>query len=487
MNLTHRIAVVSLKPRSILQLTVTGFLSVTGLLFVALLITSRQLDGLAEQNITVLDESTDALNLGHNLVELTSALERNARQYRVLEDDGILELYENRKSLLQQAMVELQALPLNETTAGLINDLSLLEEQAAGMLGEATDAELDQSYSELLLVADRIVDAITAWSNEQVSLIAEETQSAQQLITIQAFLLVAAAISLAAIFTALITRPLIQVEKAISRLGSGGYQQQIQISGPKDLVDLGKRLDWLRDRLGALEQQRSSFLRHVSHELKTPLAAIRESAALLNDEIVGELSDKQKEMLTIQLNNAERLQNLIDQLLRHHLDSFSVINSAPNSVALQELVEEVLSAHSMTIATRQLEINRQLQAITLEANREQLRVAIDNLLGNAIKFSPEGARIDIQLYQVDDSIALEIADQGPGINPDQAGKIFEAFYQGDQPDNDYYPGNGLGLAIAKEYVELNGGSIELLASKTGAKFRVSLPLAGRNDAQHRTA
>ena len=136
---------VSLKPRSILQLTVTGFLSVTGLLFVALLITSRQLDGLAEQNITVLDESTDALNLGHNLVELTSALERNARQYRVLEDDGILELYENRKSLLQQAMVELQALPLNETTAGLINDLSLLEEQAAGMLGEATDAELDLS------------------------------------------------------------------------------------------------------------------------------------------------------------------------------------------------------------------------------------------------------------------------------------------------------------------------------------------------------
>ena len=212
MNLTHRIAVVSLKPRSILQLTVTGFLSVTGLLFVALLITSRQLDGLAEQNITVLDESTDALNLGHNLVELTSALERNARQYRVLEDDGILELYENRKSLLQQAMVELQALPLNETTAGLINDLSLLEEQAAGMLGEATDAELDQSYSELLLVADRIVDAITAWSNEQVSLIAEETQSAQQLITIQAFLLVAAAISLAAIFTALITRPVIHVE-----------------------------------------------------------------------------------------------------------------------------------------------------------------------------------------------------------------------------------------------------------------------------------
>jgi two-component system sensor histidine kinase GlrK len=475
--------VVSLKPRSILQLTVTGFLSVTGLLFVALLITSRQLDGLAEQNITVLDESTDALNLGHNLVELTSALERNARQYRVLEDAGILELYENRKSLLLEAMSELQALPLNETTTTLINDLQILEEQAAGMLGEASDGELEQSYSELLLVADRIVAAITAWSSEQVSLIAEETQSAQQLITIQAFLLVAVAISLAAIFTALITRPLIQVEKAISRLGSGGYQQPIQISGPKDLVDLGKRLDWLRDRLSALEQQRSSFLRHVSHELKTPLAAIRESAALLNDEIVGELSDKQKEMLTIQLNNAERLQNLIDQLLRHHLDSFSVINSAPNSVPLQELLEEVLSAHMMTVRTRQLEIERQLQAITIEANREQLRVAIDNLLGNAIKFSPQGGCIDIKLYQDDDSIALEIADQGPGIKPDQAGKIFEAFYQGDQPDNDFYPGNGLGLAIAREYVELNGGTIELLTTESGASFRIRLPLAGQQDAR----
>lgn len=473
---------VSFKPRSILQLTVAGFLSVTGLLFVALLITSRQLDGLAERNISVLDESTNALNLGHSLVELTTELERNARQYRVLEDPDILSLYENRKELFTETLGQLRQLPLNDISNELIQDLETLEQQASQSVVGASDEDIEESYSSLLLVADRIVEETTRWSNQQVIAIADETQATQQLITIQAFLLVGAAILLAAIFTALITRPLIQVEKAIGKLGAGGYNDKIEISGPKDLVDLGNRLDWLRDRLHALEQQRTSFLRHVSHELKTPLAAIRESASLLDDGVVGELTDKQKDVLAIQLKNTNRLQTLIDQLLRHHLDSFTVINSAPALIDLKALITEVLAAHEVTIKTRNIEVHRKLEAVCLEANQEQLRVVLDNLIGNAIKYSPQSGVIDISLTMVDAEVELIVQDNGPGIEFEQADRIFEAFYQGAPPDNDFYPGNGLGLAIAKEYVEMNGGQIQLLDSNTGARFRVALPGKDTNDA-----
>lgn len=469
---------VSIKPRSILQLTITGFLSVTGLLFIALLITSRQLDGLVERNVMVLDESAAALNLSHTLVELTTSLERNARQFRVLEDEDILGLYEERQQVFAATASELSQLPLNATTTELIADLQTLEAQASDGIRTMPAEQIEQAYSELLLVANELVEEITAWSNAQVNEISEETQDTQQLLTLQAFLLVGGALLLAAIFTALITRPLLQIEKAIGKLGSGSYQDSIRIGGPKDLVQLGARLDWLRDRLSMLEQQRSSFLRHVSHELKTPLAAIRESASLLQDEVLGELSTQQEEVLAIQIKNTERLQNLIDQLLRHHLDSFSVINSMPEAVALDSLIDKVIAAHEVQIRTAALEMVKNLQHITIMTNREQLRVAIDNLLSNAIKYSPRGGNIYIDLYAEGNNTVLELRDEGPGIPTDQVEHVFEAFYQGTPPESDLYMGSGLGLAIAREYVQMNGGSIDVIPAASGARFRIVLGSEG---------
>lgn len=476
-----KITVVSIKPRSILQLTVTGFLSVTALLFFALIITASQLDSLVDRNVRVLDESVASLNLSHTLVELTTSLERNARQFEVLQDNEILRLYAERQEVFLGTLSQLSRYPLNDVADELIADLRLLEQQASSDLDTSSDVEIETAYAELLLVANRLVDEITEWSNAQVAEISAETEDAQQALTLQAFLLVAGALCLAAVFTALITRPLVQVENAIAKLGSGGFQDRIQISGPKDLVNLGERLDWLRDRLQSLEKQRSSFLRHVSHELKTPLAAIRESASLLDDGVIGELSEKQKEILEIQINNTSRLQNLIDQLLRHHLDSFSVIGTMPSATKLHRLIEEVLEAHEIPIRTARLEVNKKLERITVTANKEQLRVVIDNLLSNAIKYSPLGSTIEIALRETDSSVILEIEDDGPGVPAEQSEQIFEAFFQGNLPESDLYQGSGLGLAIAKEYVEINGGSIELLRGDRGARFRVSLHKSGHGD------
>lgn len=472
---------VSIKPRSILQLTVTGFLSVTALLFFALIITASQLDSLVDRNVTVLDESVATLNLSHTLVELTTSLERNARQFEVLQDQDILKLYMERQEVFLDTLSQLSRFPLNEVADELIGDLRLLEQQAASGLDAASNEEIEQSYAELLLVANRLVGEITDWSNAQVAEISSETEAAQQALTLQAFLLVAGALCLAAVFTALITRPLLQVEKAIAKLGSGGFQDRIQISGPKDLVNLGERLDWLRDRLQSLEKQRSSFLRHVSHELKTPLAAIRESASLLDDGVIGELTDQQKNILEIQINNTSRLQNLIDQLLRHHLDSFSVIGTMPSATKLNLLIDEVLEAHEIPIRTARLEIEKKLERVTVTANKEQLRVIIDNLLSNAIKYSPLGGTIEIDLRTEESTVILEIEDEGPGVPPEQSEQIFEAFFQGSLPESDLYQGSGLGLAIVKEYVEINGGKIELLQGTSGARFRVSLFRGDKDD------
>src|SRR5690606_28413123 len=128
-----------------------------------------------------------------------------------------------------------------------------------------------------------------------------------------------------------------------------------------DLSSLGSRLDWLRSRLGKLERQRSSFFRHVSHEFKTPLAAMQESSALLKDEVVGPLNAEQKEILRIQGSNCQRLQALIDDLLRYHMESFSVLNAMPREVRRGKVVEQVVAAHELTIKSERLSLRRHLE------------------------------------------------------------------------------------------------------------------------------
>jgi two-component system sensor histidine kinase GlrK len=281
---------------------------------------------------------------------------------------------------------------------------------------------------------------------------------------------------LAGVFTALITRPLLQVNRAINQLGSGSYATPVAIRGPKDLVRLGASLDWLRDRLHKLEQQRTLFLRHVSHELKTPLAAIHESSALLGDGAVGALSAEQLAIIRIQGSNCQRLQRLIEDLLRYNAESFSVLNVMPQPVRVDRVVDGVVATHELALGSRQLVIAREVEKVTVQGDAEQLRVVIDNLMTNAIRFSPQGGTITLRLREEHDCVVFEILDQGPGILPEETGKVFEAFYQGAAPNKDFYKGTGLGLAIAEEYARANGGTIEALASDDGGHFRLLLPL-----------
>ena len=118
-------------------------------------------------------------------------------------------------------------------------------------------------------------------------------------------------------FTILIARPIRQIDAAIRRLGQADFSVPVQVGGPEDLQQLGERLDWMRQRLADLEQQKNRFLRQMSHELKTPLTALREGAELLSEEVVGKLTPEQREIAEILRHNSIELQKLIEDLLSY--------------------------------------------------------------------------------------------------------------------------------------------------------------------------
>src|SRR5690606_40675217 len=106
---------------------------------------------------------------------------------------------------------------------------------------------------------------------------------------------------------------------------------------------------------------------------------------------------------------------------------------------------------------------------------------VDNLLSNAIKYSPRGSSVALRLYQHDDKIRLEVADKGPGVRPEHRARLFDWFFTGPRPDDCLVPGTGMGLAIAREYAQRNGGDIQILETANGACFRLTLGTADCND------
>jgi two-component system sensor histidine kinase GlrK len=467
----------SIKPRSILQLTITGFLLVAGLLIVALVVTADELDGLSDRSQRAINQSVAAMRASRVLIEQTTSMERNVRQYVITGNADMLEVYADRRRTFTAAARELDGLHLDEVVTRHVGNLLASEAQVhKSVFGVPMNAKAEELFPVMLGTAHEISRGIDTWTNRELASIRREATETRDLLTIQALVLVGAALVLAGVFTALITRPLLQVNRAINQLGSGSYATPVTIRGPRDLVRLGASLDWLRDRLHKLEQQRTLFLRHVSHELKTPLAAIHESSALLGDGAVGALSAEQLAIIRIQGSNCQRLQRLIEDLLRYNAESFSVLNVMPQPVRVDRVVDGIVATHELALSSHQLVIAREVEKVTVQGDAEQLRVVIDNLMTNAIRFSPQDGTITLRLREEHDCVVFEILDQGPGILPEETDKIFEAFYQGAAPNKDFYKGTGLGLAIAEEYARANGGTIEALASDDGGHFRLLLPL-----------
>src|SRR5699024_5993522 len=241
------------------------------------------------------------------------------------------------------------------------------------------------------------------------------------------FMLVPGVIVLAIIFTAVIARPVRQFTAAIDRLGRGDFDQPVHIAAPSSELDnLGRQLDRMRQRLGTLEEERNQFLRHMSHELKTPLASIREGAELLHDGTTGKLQPAQAEVAEIIRQNSIDLMLLIENLLDFSARHRQQTRVEYSRCDLQALARSVSQRQKLPIDSKQLTGPLPQRPVQLTADRERMHLVIDNLLSNAVKFSPLHGTIHIQATRNAREATLIISDEGPGIAPAERERIFEA-------------------------------------------------------------
>jgi two-component system sensor histidine kinase GlrK len=293
----------------------------------------------------------------------------------------------------------------------------------------------------------------------------------------QLLALIPFAILLAFMFSLRIARPIQQIDEAIRNMGQGKLSKAIRVDGPQDLVYFGERLDWMRRRLLKLEEQKTRFLQHVSHELKTPLTAMREGADLLAEGVAGELSDEQQRIANILHNNSIQLQRRIEDLLSYSAIQTEKAALIRHKANLRNMLDSVLQDQNLAIMSKGLRIEVSCPDLIVDCDEQKIKTIVDNLLSNAVKFSPQRGRISIWANKTEESIVLNVLDAGAGIDDADRDKVFEPFYQGRQMHNSPIRGTGLGLSIAREYALAHGGTIELVPQPgSGAHFRLTIPV-----------
>lgn len=232
--------------------------------------------------------------------------------------------------------------------------------------------------------------------------------------------------------------------------------------GPADVRQLGRRLEWLRLRLAELDADKARFLRHVSHELKTPLAAMREGVALMEDGVTGPLNEPQREVARILRQNTAVLQGQIEDLLRFNTAAFDARRLVRRPVSLTALIADQVEMQKLQWQARRLTVEVTGEPLQVEVDADKLGTALGNLLSNAIRFSPVGGRIVFAVSQWPGRARIDITDSGPGVAPADRARVFEPFFRGERQPSDASRGSGIGLSIVQELVRAHDGQIDLL-------------------------
>jgi len=465
---------------SVRQLILIGYLLVALPLTIALISTYYQVDSLSKQMRKTLAETSSATESSRIIISQVINLERTAGQYRVLRDAALLQRYQIQREQLLDTIQGFRENQLNtiilERIARLVTAEKELYERLQRPPEEQDETAELSSFSDLSTLVGALPADVDRYVNETSEVMSQRIKSVENLLLLQVLALIPLALVIATAFSVLITRPLRQLGRIIHKLGSTNFASPVRVDGPHDIQQLGRRLDWLRQQLAELDQQKLVFLQHVSHELKTPLTAIREGIALLQDRVAGPLTSEQAEIVDILHTNDLQLQKEVEALLDFNL---ALNQEKPNNAELivfDQLIKNTVSKHQLEFMSRSITIDADLARIKLKGDKIQLTSVIDNLLSNAIKHSPRNSRIQILLTNNKEHAQLDVIDNGPGIDHDDEKRIFEPFYQGSHAQQGPVSGTGLGLAIANRYVLLHHGSINLINSANGAHFRVNLPL-----------
>ena len=468
----------SLLRPSFRQLLMLAFLLVAGLLGAASLRALLTLEKLVTQSRSSAAHAVQLSADAQLLAERSVTMERAARQFLVLDDTALQQRYAEASRDAQKALDRLaQSLPEASTVKDWRQHQASVTRQLEAESVPVRDREaiIAADFGALAALNEKLADQVRSRIEQRNTALLDALEAGRLQLSGQLLVALLLTVCLALVFGLWLARPLRRLEDAIIGLGENHLDRAIDVRGPADLRLLGQRLDWLRQRLLELDADKARFLRHISHELKTPLAALREGVALLEDGVAGPLTPQQTEIAQILAQNVAAQQGQIEDLLRFHAAAFDARQLNRSPTPLHGLLINVVNTQRLQWQAKSLHLKAAGESLTVEIDADKLAVALGNLLSNAIRFSPLGGEILLTVSSRPGWVQITVSDQGPGIAPADRPRIFEPFYQGQRQPAGARRGSGIGLSIVQEYIAAHGGRIVLTDDEPGTRFLIELP------------
>jgi len=466
----------SVQTASLRQLVLLSFFLALIPVGVLLWQSNKSLSGVSNYAIASAEQAVSSVRQAESMQSLVVDIERAVRQFAVVRTDALQRLalnhIDNQLQLLEQLCRDLPDLALCGAQRRALQGLRARFNEP---LTEVPEALLQQVRTQQQQITKEIWDLL----EQQLDRQQQQVTSTQQQLAWETFALVMLTLLLVLWASGRIAAPVQKLDRMIRAIAQPKHQfPDEKLRGPRELTELGEQLRWLSSRLQQLEALRLILLRHASHELKTPLSSIREGCALLSEQLVGPLTPQQQEVVTLLNASADRLSVLTEQLLDYNR---LLQQAQPNwsQVVPQQLMQECFNDHALSLQQRQQQVKLDCQLSSLCTDEMLFRRILDNLINNAQAYGAEGSPVWVKLYRQDESIVLEVANNGSPIPVALREKLFEPFQRGTTPRFDAVQGSGLGLSIVADCARLLGGHADIVdVVYADVCIRVRLPLSG---------
>jgi len=258
-----------------------------------------------------------------------------------------------------------------------------------------------------------------------------------------------------------ITAPISILKKKTKEIGQGNFQGNLNLYSPPELAELAGAFNLMCNKLSELDKMKSDFFSFITHELRTPLSSIKMGMDLLRDGTEGPVTEGQKELLTVIEKESYRLIGLVNSLLDLSKMEAGMMSFHLRPQPIAPLIDQTIRELGPLVDSKKiiLEIMVKEGLPIIKIDSERILQALRNIIGNAVKFTPEGGRVKVFARSADHGVEVSIADTGPGIPKENLITIFEKFQQAITDRKLQTQGTGLGLAIAKQIITHHGGKI----------------------------
>lgn len=454
-----------------MQLVVLAFVLVVAPLGILIYQATDSMVTLSRQGREHAKEALDFFSRSQHLRELSGDLVRSARQYEVLKKSEIEERFRSQLSEYKE-LLQLHSFLID---SGNIDTIFTL---IAQIDESPLDKETGDKVTELVPLTQTLYDETRKKLDQRLEFLNAKAEEQQNLLWLQAGLLITLSTILILFFSIRITQPVKQLMLRIKALGHGQMDMSEPFSGPKEFLALNQQLEWLETHLQLLEQEKQAFLRHMSHELKTPLTTLREGTDLLAEELAGPLTGNQKEIITLMQENSLSLQSLIEQLLDYNRLQHGGDHELQTQPILP-VIKESLASHQLLLRQKQIQVTLPKQDYPWAVEKGLLQRALSNLISNASVYGSENGLLKITLTTENENLKIEIGNTGPEIPITDLDQLFDPFYQGVNKRQGSVKGSGIGLSIAREAVRAMGGNLDLHNNQDGyVSFMISIPNQG---------